>query len=310
MLKVFSTRPYDKLLESFRRVNVDVIYSTFRQQEKKNRIAAFISDFSDAKPDVFWFLKDDWLTPDLLRKLKQQCPTTKFVMWYGDQRGAVPELIYSRRKFIDMLLVNNADPKQMAMYKNVGIQHVRPFYPMFYPTTFKPNVKPTSAVVFGGNNFRAGKFPLSKFRLDVISAVHKSFNLKVYGNGWPFPAEKFIQDRVKYNHALHRAKITLGLNHYAVNRYYDRRIFDCLSVGRLHITHYIPKMELDFENHKHLVWFKTVPECVKLIKYYLANPDKRARIAKAGHAKLLREHSIPARVQQFVRNLADLGVYP
>lgn len=310
MLRIFATRPYDKLREPFLKLGVETVYSRFRQHEKPQRIKAFVADFVEAKPDVFWFMKDEWLKPKLLHKLKQKCPRTKFIMWYGDQRGAVPALIYNRRKFIDMLFVNNEDKKQQTMYRKVGIQHIKPFYPMFYPTTFAKNVKPTSAIVFGGNNFRAGKFPLGKFRLDVIKALHEQFNLKLYGNGWPIKAEKFIQDRVEYNRALHRSKITLGLNHYKVAQYYDRRIFDCLSVGRLHLTHYIPKMELDFENHKHLVWFKTIPECVKLAKYYLAHGKERDRIGLAGLSKLRKEHSIDARVQQFVNNLAVLKVYP
>jgi hypothetical protein len=308
MLKLLTTRSPSSArvsVKAYSDVGITPVYSEFRAQEKKYRIKTFIADFKKIQPDIFWFLKDEWLKPPLLKTLKRVSPKTKFIMWYGDQRGKVPEVIGSRSKFIDMLLVNNADPQQVKMYKKAGISHVKPFYPIYYPTEFN-NIKPNIDVIFGGNNFRPQKFPLSKFRLQTVLAINKICNMKVYGRGWPVPAEKYITDRTAYNQALHRAKITLGVNHYHIVRYYDRRLFDCLSTGRLHLTHYIPGMEKDFNNHKDLVWFKTVAQAVKLTKYYLKHDKEREQIGKAGLAKLLKEHSMEARIRQFAKNISIL----
>lgn len=311
MITLLCTRtPSQDSSQIYRDYGIKVLAYDFKKKRKGGKISAFIDYFGQVQPDVFWFLKDFWLTPRTLKLLRDASPKTKFIMWYGDQRGKVPELISERSKFIDMLFINNADPHQTKMYKKVGINYVKPYYSFYYPTTFDSKVKPDSEIVFGGNNFRAGKFPLSAFRLKVIMAINKRFNLKLYGNGWPIPAEPFIKDRIRYNRALYRSKMTLGLNHYELVRYYDRRMFDCLSVGKLHITHYIPKMELDFENHKHLVWFKTVPECLKLIKYYTVHTKERERIGRAGRSKLLKSHSVNARIKQFVQNLAAMQVTP
>ena len=304
MITVLLTRPTSQeSAQLYLKHGVKIIPYNFKKRKKEGKIRAFIAAFGAMQPNVFRFLKDTWVNPRLLKLLKGASPKTKFIMWYGDQRGKVPDIISERSKFIDMLFVNNADPQQVKMYNKIGIPYVKPFYSNYYPTKYA-KVKPTVDVIFGGNNFNPKKFPLSKFRLDTVLAINKICKMKIYGNGWPVSAAKYIASRVAYNQALHTAKITLGINHYNVARYYDRRLFDCLSTGRMHLTHYIPGMEKDFENHKNLVWFKTIPEGVKLIKYYLNNNSKRNAIGKAGLATLLLKHSMDARIKTFVKHVS------
>ena len=305
MLTLLMTRNNVRITEAFSKVGIKTVSSDFRKQEKKLRITTFISDFAKIKPNLFWFLKDEWLKPTTLKRLKKASPKTKFLMLYGDQRGMVPEFIADRAPFLDMLLVNNADPAQVTMYRKVGINHVKPYYPNYYPTELS-DTAPTIAITFGGNNFRAGKFPLGTLRLKTVLAIRKLYDAEIYGNGWPIPAKKYVSDRTKYNNILRNSKITLGINHYDVIRYYDRRLFDCMYVGRLHLVYYIPGMEKDFTNHEHLVWFKSVPECVKLAKYYLQHDKKREQIGKAGLAKLVNKYSIEAKTKRFAKYVSVL----
>jgi len=305
MIKLLTTKPF-AINPMLLKYGITLVYSEFRKQPKKERIKTFISDFYKIQPDLFWFLKDEWLKPWLLARLKKVSPKTKFIMWYGDQRGKVPDLIMNRKNYIDMLFVNNEDPKQVKMYNKIGIHHVKPFYSFYHQTLLNSSLVPKMDVVFGGNNFNPKKFPLGKLRLATVLAIYKNYNMKIYGNGWPIPAEKIVTSRDSYNKVLHNAKITLGINHYNIIKYYDRRLLDCLSTGRLHLTYYIPGIENDFKNHKHLVWFKTIPQCIRLIKYYLNNAAKRERIGKAGLAKLLQDHSSEARAKKFVDNISIL----
>ena len=120
----------------------------------------------------------------------------------------------------------------------------------------------------------------------------------VHGGGWKFPTEKWIL-RPVYAKALRKANINLGMNHYHMLRYYNRRLFESVGSGKLHITYYIPGMEKHFKNHEQLVWFKTPKQGINLIRHYLRNPEKREKVAQQGREFFIKHHSWPARIKQF-----------
>ena len=61
-----------------------------------------------------------------------------------------------------------------------------------------------------------------------------------------------------------------------------------MATGTLTLSKYIPGMEEYFINHKHLVWFDTIEECMDMIKFYLENDNEREKIGING-AKILLE---------------------
>jgi hypothetical protein len=58
-------------------------------------------------------------------------------------------------------------------------------------------------------------------------------------------------------------------------------------------------MEQDFENHKHLVWFKSIKECLYLLDYYLKHDDEREKIAQQGRELLLNKHTWGHRMKTY-----------
>jgi hypothetical protein len=264
----------------------------------KGVIQKSINMIGDTKPDILWLTKDTHITPQLIRKYKNTHPKMKVVMWYGDQRGnVIVPLIASRRGLLDALLITNEWKEQIKMYRKYGIKHVMPFYHSFPIEEFQLwDIPATYDVFFGGSRFNQKKFPLCPMRLSLIQIVHKKFKLVVHGGGWPFPTEKWIL-RPKYAQALRKAKVNLGINHYDIQCYFNRRLFESVASGRLHITHYIPGMEKYFVNKKHLVWFKTIHEGIELIRFYLKHNKERERIAKTGRDFFIERHSWPARVK-------------
>lgn len=258
----------------------------------------------DLKPDIFWIMKDPHITPKLLSKIRKASPKTKVVMWYGDQRGMIiPDLVKQRKGLIDGLFITNESKSQLKMYRKFGIRHVRTFYHSFSTDEFKPYKRRLDhQVFFGGSNFSPKKFPLSALRRQLVMAVNNNFKLVVHGGKWPFPTEKWIL-RPLYAKELRKAIVNLGINHYDVTRYYNRRLFESVASGRLHLTYYIPGMEKHFRNKEHLVWFKSVDEGIKEIKYYLKNYKERERIAKNGRDFFIKHHSWPVRSKQLLRLL-------
>ena len=270
---------------------------------RKNSIIKQLKVFN---PHCLLIMKDTYFDK-LLPLVRAKFPKLKIMMWYGDQRGRVmPPLIAKRAKALDCLLVTHGDPKQKQMYKRAGIPHVYTFYHSFDEVEFKLwNEKITHDVFFGGTNFALGRFPLSRIRRDLVYTIQKKFKMVVRGGGWPFPTEKWVL-RNLYARELRKANINLGINHYNVRQYYNRRLFESVASGRLHITYYVPGMEKHFTNHKHLVWFKSIGEGVSQIKYYLKNPKKREKIAKQGRDFFMQKHAWPTRATQFKKIMERL----
>lgn len=304
-MRVFSIRS-THLEKGLINLGVDTI-TRYLDTTKRANIMYFLDAFVAARPDYFLFHKDEHLTRGILSALKQNSPKTKFIMAYRDQRGCIPPLILGRRGLIDILLINNEDPKQFKMYKDFGIPHVFTSHHCLPTDEFQEFDSPVPYdIFFGGNNFNHDKFPLSKHRYNFIIRVRDLFkNMVVYGSGWPFPTKKSVS-RPTYAHVLRTAKINLGFNHYNVLRYYDRRLFECMGSGRLHITYYVPGMEKDFENHKHLVWFRTVKEGLNVIQNYLKYPEKREAVAAAGRKLICEKHSMTVRAKEFKDLLMSL----
>jgi hypothetical protein len=277
-------------------------YQYTRKEHTVQETNTLVDEFSKAQADIFIFTKEEQLTRSLLLKLKKVSPRTKFIMWYGDQRGyIVPEIIKERKNLLSALLITNADRQQFKIYNNFGISNVFSFYHAFSPEEFfpRPEVKEKYTVFFGGNNFKHGKFPLSKFRLDFITEVNKKFKTVVYGAGWPFGAKQAVS-RPDYAKVICSAKLNLGVNHYDVVRYYDRRLFESMATGKLHITRYIPGMEKDFVNHKNIVWFNSIEEGIDQIGYYLKNDKERSKIGAQAACLMHKYHAWNTRAIQFV----------
>lgn len=294
-----------------RKLGLNMISYAYGRADKANAehsAQCFVSKIKEIKPNIFFFLKDPYLTPDILQGAKRASPKTKFVMWYGDQRGyAVCPLVGQRLSVLDGLLITNNDKRQKDMYQRAGIKKTFTFYHAFSPDEFQEwPIEPTYDVFFGGSNFKRKKFPLSEFRAKFVQCINKNFNLVVHGNGWKFKTEPWIL-RPDYAKGLRKAHVNLGINHYDVVKYYNRRLFESVASGRLHITYYIPGMEEDFVNNKHLSWFTSIQHGYDLVKYYLAHPARREAVAAEGRAFFLKRHSWPQRAKYFAELMEKIA---
>jgi len=278
------------------------VYSVPVNNLKSARL--FMMAVKEIQPDIFFFSKDESVSPSVFKRVRTLSPNTACVMLYWDQRGRVPGIIKARRGCIDSIIINNADPKQFLMYKKFGIKNVYTLYDSANSKIFNPiNKKRTYDLIFGGSNYK-NLFPLSNMRLCLLGELKRKFNMIVYGNGWPFQSMPIVRKN-KYCEAIQNAKISLGINHYDVYKYYEERFIECMAAGRMHLTYYIPGMENDFGNRKHVVWFKSVPECVDLVRYYLKYPNKREEIGRDGRKRIFELFDIKKNTQRLSNILKD-----
>lgn len=278
-------------------------------------IHELIDVFKKYKPQFFLYWVHYNLGTEIFARLKDISPKTLFICGYGNQPHKVCNHVRKFADYIDVMLLNTRDPNNYRMYTDFGLKKVGTLHDGFDPLEWVPlSIPRTCDVFFGGNQAYKGggenrvwKYPLSKFRYDLLVAVHKHFNLRVHGNNkLPFPVYPYLY-WPKYAPAFQRGKIMLGSAHYDLQQYYSRRTIHSGACGRLFITRYIPNMEEDFgKNHEHAVWFHSIEEAVDQIAFYLKNETARERIGARSRILFLKKHTWEARLREMEKIAKDL----
>ncbi len=123
--------------------------------------------------------------------------------------------------------------------------------------------------------------------------------IAVYGNGWnaipsSSPLYPFVQRRPLYgpNKLLAFASCTIALCFLRkANRdTYTDRSFEIPATGDFMLAERSSEHALLFDEGEEIACFESADELVQKVRYYLAQGDERARIAAAGHRRLLAGH--------------------
>jgi spore maturation protein CgeB len=241
------------------------------------------------KPDLLWMFKCDTVQAAIIKQIKEATNCLVF-MWFGDARTELERELRERIDILDLLLLNNSE--QLEWYRKQGFKRVGEWHIGVEPAYHRRYWAPKDYEVVFGGNYHGSYFPLSEERTKLLQAIDERFRLLVLGDRWKSIGLKnvrpYIADEIGYCKAVCKAKISLGINAFDFRHYYNRRLFQNMAAGVMHLTRYIPGMERDFEIGKHLDVFHSIPEAIEKIEYYLKRDRKRRQIAKAGQ-KLVHE---------------------
>ena len=226
---------------------------------------------------VFIQIQSDGISPNTIRTLREQ---GSFVInWTGDVRHTVPGWMHNFGS--DLTCFSNMNDVDAFEYNSDFLQIG--YDPEIY-TKEGNRLTNTPEVVFMGNSF-ANQFPLSGFRREMVHYLKDIYvnNFGVYGGGWPFPSGNFNGDQTAESQVYRSVKIAINCSHFDYRRYTSDRMFRILGSGCFCLTKWYPEIETDFEDGKHLVVWRTLPELKEKIDYYLAHGNERQIIADAGH---------------------------
>ena len=81
------------------------------------------------------------------------------------------------------------------------------------------------------------------------------------------------------------------------------RDFEVPGCGGFLITGYAENIEEYFDVGKEIVCYRDVDDLVNKIRHYLKYDDEREAIAKAGYARVLREHTYERRFRNIFRTI-------
>src|SRR3989338_1001845 len=108
------------------------------------------------------------------------------------------------------------------------------------------------------------------------------------------------------------SKINLGLTRYAIDDpnqighcQMKLRDFEVPMAGGFYLCEKSPGYDQEFTDGKEVVMWRTYPELVEKIHYYLRHEDERETIARAGHRRALQDHTWEVR---FNKLFFELGL--
>jgi len=150
-------------------------------------------------------------------------------------------------------------------------------------------------------------------RLQLLEELCREVPIAFWGAGAEnLPPDSPLRGRVKpplwgYDmyRQLQRSKIALNIHIDMAEQYAaNMRLYEATGVGTMLLTDWKVNLSELFEPGKEVAAYRSIDECVELVKYYLAHEDERAAIAKAGQQRTLCEHSYYHRMQELTEILS------
>lgn len=188
---------------------------------------------------------------------------------------------------LDMVLTSS--PEVTEWYLTEGIPSV--YCPMASdPERFKPY--PESEKRYDVS-FVGSKYGL---RAKIVNAIIQAgIHVDAFGPGWPNGPADADQSAEIFG----RSRIILGMGTIGHNDdlfTIKIRDFDAPMAGALYVTHRNPDLLQLYREGEEIACYLTIEECVHKIRYYLNHPEERIRVAAAGRARAVRDHTWEARL--------------
>ncbi|RME58140.1 MAG: methyltransferase domain-containing protein [Candidatus Dadabacteria bacterium] len=141
------------------------------------------------------------------------------------------------------------------------------------------------------------------------------FDFKIWGTEWPEcrPFDKIVQEGGRRLTPAEYVKIfnasTINLNlHSSTEKdgvdpdgdFVNPRTFEIAATGAFQLVDYRSLLPELFQVEKEIAVYYDLKDLREKIKYYLAHPEERERIAKASQRRVLKEHTYEARLKQML----------
>ena len=269
------------------------------------------------KPDlVFVFMYTDELSPETIRRLRK---LTTVLGWFSDDHWRFDN--YSRHYANAFSWVATTYSKAPARYRAIGQKNVIRSQWFCDAGSYVPVdcAKDTEVSFVGLKN--EGRAAL----VDQVRAA--GISLSLFGGGWDggrLPQAEFTRlfSRSKINlnltsprslwerNSFGRLFARRSLNRFApdfhivdnAHSWLNARIlqikgrpFEIAACGGFCISGYADDFETYYKENEEMVFYRSSEDLIEKIKYYLAHPEERARIAKAGYERTLAEHTAEKR---------------
>lgn len=167
-------------------------------------------------------------------------------------------------------------------------------------------LKPTPGARFADPVMLLGEAAAAEFRLATVAGLGR-YGAHVWGDeGWRAVTAHGARWRGPAGHFHKLPRIYSGDGiHVDIGRIYQLdivtlRVFDVVSCGGFVLAHHNEELGDLFALGEELISWRTPRELHEKVAWYLQHPDERRRIAAAGRARLLRDHTVARRLESLL----------
>ena len=262
------------------------------------------------RSDLFvWIHTHGWNTPGLLSMEKvldtlkeNNIPSMTYHLdlWFGLQRQKDLEIMPVYKKIGHFFTVDS----QMAQWFNekTSVQgHYLPAGVFGEECIYKPSISKHGVIFVGSKKYH----PEWQYRTQLVNWLENTYDNRFehYGNGGIKNVRGMALNKLYWS-----TKVVVGdtlcLN-FNYPDYWSDRIYETLGRGGFLIHPYIPGIEKEFVDKKHVVFYEygNFQQLKELIDYYLVNDEERETIRKAGHELVKNKYTYKHRWQQILKEL-------
>lgn len=203
------------------------------------------------------------------------------INWTGDKRHEVPQWMVDLAPYVNCTSFSNMED----VYKMRALGFKSDFLEIGYdPTIYTPigEALQMPEIVFMGNNYGRGYFPMSGFRIDMVDFLKNEYGNRfgVYGSGWAYGNGNFNHSQHEEAKAYRGAKIAINVSHFDCDTYNSDRLLRILGSGLMCLTYEHINMKEIFRNIPSFKDFNTLKQH---IDFYLEDDYTRNHLATANN---------------------------
>jgi hypothetical protein len=221
-------------------------------------------------------------------------------LWFGLQRQKDLEIMPVYKKIGHFFTVDS----QMAQWfnKETNVKgHYLPAGVFGEECTYKELTQKKDVIFVGSKKYH----PEWQYRTQLVDWLEK-----VYGNRFEHYGNGGIESvrGLRLNKLYWSTKVVVGdtlcLN-FNYPDYWSDRIYETLGRGGFLIHPYVPGIEKEFVDRKHVVFYEygNFDQLKELVDYYLTHEEEREEIRKAGHELVKNNYTYRHRWQHILKEL-------
>jgi len=249
---------------------------------------ALLQNVAKGDYDLVFFAKTDIVNHSLIPKINRYADSWYFFMDPPDIAFKINAPQYAR----SATWSSASCTRVLHSFKKAGAQAF--FIPegvdtqVFYP---KESKKHWDVTFVGTRTWKRKRF------LDSLQRC--GIKINIFGKGFPHgPVYTYNLARI-----YRESKIILNLDRPGGK--FSIRVFQAMGAGSMLLSTYTRDMSLFFQRGRHLDWFTNLNECVKLIRFYLENEDKREQIAITGMQYVHADYSWESSAEKIFQVIED-----
>lgn len=273
-------KPYNGFQKAFIDVVGEENYREIATGDKDLNVNTLLL-FNEFKPDiVFMQIQAPNIITNSVCKIMKDSGAF-IINWTGDKRHEVPQWMIDLAPNVSLTSFSNMD--DVYTMRSLGFKSE--YLEIGYDETIYTPIGEAlqmPEIVFMGNNYGRGYFPMSGFRIDMVDFLKNEYGNRfgVYGSGWAYGNGNFNHSQHEEAKAYRGAKIAINVSHFDCDTYNSDRLLRILGSGVMCLTYEHINMKEIFRNIPSFKDFNTLKQH---IDFYLEDDYTRNHLATANN---------------------------